>query len=213
MLPARVTRAMATTSRLKQSALTAVRQAAAGLSVVVGVEGEHRRNEQHREQEQGGDRVEGEDERAETEPTPAGGQGFGLTPDRLQTDEPGQAAGGDTDEVDELGQSEPAVDDQRQDTANQDQGQGKDRRCHRRSLASLRLGKPWSGPDHGGHQTGAGNGRHPFTNKGKTLSGEGNGNSGWSDERGAERAGVAERSGSGFRGDLASRHSGHDHFW
>ena len=32
MLPARVTRAMATTSRLKQSALIAVRHAAAGLS-------------------------------------------------------------------------------------------------------------------------------------------------------------------------------------
>ena len=116
---------------------------------MVGIEGEHRRNEQHRQQEQGGDRVEGEDERAEAEPTPAGGQGFGLAPDRLQTDEPGQAARGDADEVEEFGQPEPAVDDQRQDTANQDQGQGKEQKVHRRSLASLRLGRPGSGPDDG----------------------------------------------------------------
>ena len=119
------------------------------VQVVVGVEGEHRRNEQHRQQEQGGDRVEGEDERAEAEPAPAGGQGLGRRPGGLQADEPGQAACGDAGQVEEPRQPEPAVDDQRQDAANQDQGQGREQKMHRRSLASSRLGRPGSGPDHG----------------------------------------------------------------
>ena len=94
------------------------------IQIVISVEGNQRRDQEDREEEEGGKRIQSKSEREGMQPCAGKMRSCLVLPDSIQAIEAGQAAGGQGGDVQDFAQAKPAVRQQRQNAPEQDKRYG-----------------------------------------------------------------------------------------